>query len=89
MAFTSSITQSDANIVDRFAIILLAINCNRKIDGKKFEIYCKKTLTEYNKKCGWFWLSPRVHKVLIHGGQIIENAILPVGKCGEAGCDNL
>jgi len=31
----------------------------------------------------WFYLPASVHKILIHGTQIFENAILPIGLISE------
>lgn len=37
----------------------------------------------YLEKYDWFFLSPTVHKILIHGPFIIENNLLPIGDLSE------
>ena len=31
----------------------------------------------------WYYMPPSVHKILIHGAEIITHAVLPIGQLGE------
>lgn len=31
----------------------------------------------------WYPMTPTVHKILIHGATVIENALLPIGQLSE------
>ena len=78
--FASDVTGVDEEIIQRFSIILTAINASVKIDGEKFGEYAFTTARKFNTKYAWFSFSPTVHKVLVHGADIIKKAILPVGN---------
>lgn len=42
-----------------------------------------ETVELYVKLYHWYYMSPTVHKYLIHGGEIIKNAIVPIGQLSE------
>lgn len=49
-----------------------------KIDTQKFATYTTETAQKYVRLYGWYPMSLITHKILIHGPQIIESAILPI-----------
>lgn len=49
----------------------------------KFADYTKKTAEKYVSLYGWYYMPASVHKILIHGADVIENAILPIGQLSE------
>jgi len=51
--------------------------------GVEFNNYAFKTAQLFISKYPWFYLPASVHKILIHGTQIVENAILPIGLLSE------
>ena len=53
----------------------------------KFEKYCFDTAKHYMSKYPWYPMPATVHKVLIHGRQIIENTVLPIGYFSEEGSE--
>ncbi|XP_043867155.1 uncharacterized protein LOC122757785 [Drosophila mojavensis] len=73
----------DENLIAYFNSILIAISCHLPIDPTQFKKYCQKTVTLYMSLYPWFPMSATVHKVLMHGYQIIEASILPLGVLGE------
>jgi len=81
---SSSITGVDIEIINRFKIVLLTISSGYKIDLKKFNNYCILTAQKFVDKYPWYNMPTSVHKILIHGTQIIEAlSILPIGQFSE------
>lgn len=63
----------------KFSIILTSINTSQEIDSEKFGIYAFNTAEILVTKYNWWPMSPTVHKILVHGEDIINFAVLPVG----------
>ena len=80
---TSSITRVDKVLIEKFGIILQAMTSGKRIDFIKFEEYCEETAKLYVSLYEWFKMPVAVHKVLIHGAKVIENASLPIGQLTE------
>lgn len=49
------------------------------IDLDKFRNYCMETYTLYVDLYNWFYMPQSVHKVLMHGADIMAEFPLPVG----------
>jgi len=79
----SEILGIDVELIRRFRIILISINHNFPIDADKFEEYCKTTAKIYVEKYSWYCMSQSVHKILIHGKDIIKYSLLPIGMYSE------
>lgn len=82
-ALLSSILDFDYDILQSFHTILTTINCEYDINSEKFKAFCAKVFVAYHKKYPWYPMSPTVHKVLVHGHQIIDTCLVPVGCLGE------
>jgi len=54
---------------------LTTISCGHKINHQKFDDYAKETARLFVHLYPWFYLQASVHKVLIHGGDIIRAAL--------------
>lgn len=80
---TAVITGLDQELVQRFAVILQAITSSENIDVEKFRIYTRATAERYVELYGWYYMSATVHKLLIHGADIIKNCIVPIGILSE------
>ena len=80
---SAKITGIDEDIIHRFYIILQTISCGYEIDTKKFKEYAMETATKFVFLYPWYYMPTSVHKVLIHGAEIISHAILPIGQLGE------
>lgn len=77
---TSRITGLDEEIIKRCRNVLVAINSSHEVDPAKFKTYALKTAELYIQKYSFYAISPTVHKVLLHGGDIMEHSILPTGQ---------
>lgn len=57
-----------------------AINSGFPIDANKFEKYAQKTARMFIRLYPWFYLLTHTHQLLMHGGDIIKNPLLPLDK---------
>lgn len=82
-SLTAQITGLNVNLIARFGVLLTAIASGKKILKTSFVSYCAETAKKYVELYGWYFMSPTVHKILIHGGDIIDNALVPIGQLSE------
>ena len=66
-----------------FSTILTVINSQYKIKNSSFGKFCLSTAELYVKLYGWYNMPVSVHKVLIHGPDILNNFIVPIGTLSE------
>lgn len=71
------------DLIERFANILCVISCGHYIHEEKFRAYCLATAEMAINQYGWYKMSASVHKLLIHGADIIKSLKLPVGQLSE------
>ena len=69
----------DEDLLKRFGTILHAINSSNDVDAEKFRKFAEETARIVVQKYSFWTMSPTVHKVLLHGKEIILHNILPVG----------
>jgi len=62
---------------------LITISSEHSVDVHKFKAFCEDTFLLYVNTYPWYPMSPTVHKILIHGWQIINSSLVPVGCLGE------
>lgn len=80
---SAEITGINKNLLYRLWIILMTMSCGLAINEKKFKIYALKTIVIYLKLYPWYNMPTTIHRVLIHGDIIIQNAIAPIGLLSE------
>lgn len=80
---TSEIAGVNVELIKRFGIILQVMSSSRKINTMQFKIYTEQTAKLYVELYSWFYMPSSVHKILVHGAEIIERAILPIGQLSE------
>ncbi|CAH2094474.1 unnamed protein product [Euphydryas editha] len=80
---SSRITGINVDQIKRFQVILEVISSGHNIDADKFDSYTQDTAKLYVQLYGWYPMSPTIHKVLIHGAQVITHALLPIGQLTE------
>lgn len=80
---SARITGIDINLITRFRVILEVISSGMSINIPKFSEYAKNTATMYVQLYGWCPMTPTIHKVLMHGANVISHAILPIGQLSE------
>lgn len=80
---TAKITGLNETLIKNFAIILQAISCGEMIDAKKFGHFAIETAKLFVQNYGWYYMSPSVHKLLVHGEAIISHFSVPIGHLSE------
>lgn len=80
---SSSITGVDKELITKFSIILRTIASGKKINIVKFGQLLDETRTLYLKLYDWYYMPSSVHKLLVHGKDIIQNFDIPIGKLAE------
>lgn len=79
----ASITGLDEDLINRFNVILQTISCGYAVDPDAFRNYAKVTAEKYVQLYPWYNMPSSVHKLLLHGADIIEAALLPIGMFSE------
>lgn len=64
-------------------VILEVISSGNSVEAEKFDVYAYETAKMYVNLYKWHPMSPTIHKILMHGAQIISDAILPIGQLSE------
>ncbi|OXA42090.1 V(D)J recombination activating protein 1 [Folsomia candida] len=64
-------------------VILCAISTELPINPEKFGSYCRQLAQKYVKEHKWYYMPVSIHKLLIHGEQIIKESTLPLGMLSE------
>ena len=80
---TSEILGIDQNLILRFYIILITLSSGYQIDCLKFKDYCFDNVRLYVSLYPWYYMAQSVHKVLIHGQDIIQRRTFPIGLMSE------
>lgn len=79
----SRITCIDLQLIENMNIILSTLNSGFSINLEKFDTLLRATAERLVTVYPWTRMTPTVHKILIHGIQIIEAAPLPIGVMSE------
>ncbi|KAL4104078.1 hypothetical protein QTP88_019391 [Uroleucon formosanum] len=64
-------------------VILQVISSGQQVNHIKFGNYCLKTAERYISLYKWYYMPSSVHKLLLHGAEIIQHAIVPIGQLSE------
>lgn len=80
---SASITGVDKDIIHRFHVILQSLSCGYKVNVQKFQKYGEETARKFVELFPWYCMPTTVHKILIHGHQIIDFLMLPIGQMSE------
>lgn len=77
---TTDITGLDLEIIKRFYVILRALASEYDINTDEFNTYAFKTAELFISLCPWYYMPATVHKILIHGADVIRSSLLPIGN---------
>ncbi|OXA46867.1 hypothetical protein Fcan01_18208 [Folsomia candida] len=81
----AKLTGLDVEFVRRLWVILVALTCQLPLNADKFGEYCFNVVQYYLTLYQWFPMPASMHKILIHGKDIINSSIIPLGCLGEEG----
>ena len=76
-------TGLDEHLIQRLYNILQVLTCGRMINCNKFKTHCFDTADICVQLYEWYKMPPSLHKVLIHGSDIIKSFDLPFGWLSE------
>jgi hypothetical protein len=62
---------------------LQSISSGFELNIEEFDKYTKDTAKLFVKEYPWFYMPASVHKVLVHGADIVSGALLPTGQLSE------
>lgn len=82
-AIVSNILGLNQPLIERFGNILHVMASGFAVDLEKFELYTKETAELFINLYGWYKIPPSVHKVLLHGSDIMRKLVLPIGYFSE------
>lgn len=80
---SAEITGLDVTLLKRFKVILQVLASGQEINVNAFHSYAKETAQLYVQLYGWYYMPATVHKILLHGAEIIKDALLPIGYLSE------
>jgi hypothetical protein len=78
-----SILNLEEGLIKDLHIILCVISSHLPIDPTKFGRFCRGVFERYVDKYKWFYLPVTIHKILVHGEEIVRSANLPLGMLSE------
>lgn len=77
------ITNINICLLKNFSLILRTLSSGKKINTTRFSTLLKDTFKIYVDNFPWYNMPITVHKILIHGCEIIKNFNLPIGLLSE------
>lgn len=70
-------------LLKRFAVILQVMASGREINVDQFKSYTEDTARLYVQQYPWYYMPATVHKILVHGADVIKFAAVPIGQLSE------
>nr|XP_042898632.1 uncharacterized protein LOC122269457 [Parasteatoda tepidariorum] len=80
---SSEITGLNENLISMCNTILKALSSGYAVDSSKFYNYSLELANLYVNEYSWYPMPASVHKILIHGHDILKSALLPIGMMSE------
>jgi hypothetical protein len=85
---TAAICGVPTMLVSNLDIIWRTLASSQPINSEKFGELCEKTLEQYMSCAQWYDIPPSLHRVLVHGKEIVEATPLPIGITSEEGAES-
>ena len=80
---SARITGINVNLLKRCAVILQTLSSGFAINSAACRQYSIETAQLYLQEYSWYYMPVTMHKILIHGADIIRTSILPIGQLSE------
>lgn len=80
---SAEITGLDKGIIIKFSLILRTLASGCKINVGKFKELLNETRKIYLNLYEWYFMPSTIHKVLVHGCDILDFFELPIGQLSE------
>ena len=85
---TAQICGVSPMLVSNLETIHRALAMDKDINTGAFETFCKETLDIYFDDAGWYNIPPTLHKILVHGRDIIDSTPIAIGITSEEGSES-
>ncbi|XP_055903188.1 uncharacterized protein LOC129939232 [Eupeodes corollae] len=79
----SEILGVDKLLIEKMHSILVAISSGYDIHIENFRAFTLDTAKYFVDLYPWYYMPPTVHKLLIHGPDVVHSALLPIGQLTE------
>ena len=80
---SSKITGIDVDLINNFSLILRVVASGKEINNSSFRHLLQITRQQYLSLYSWYYMPRSVHKLLVHGADIISYFDLPIGLLTE------
>lgn len=80
---SAEITGLDVTLIKKFGIILRTLSSGFNINIEKFSSFAQDTRSLYLSLYSWYYMPATVHKILVHGAEVIQSSLLPIGQLSE------
>ena len=80
---SSEILGIKIELLKNFHIILCTLSSGLDINVAAFKSFCINTARIYVEEYDWYYMPQSLHRILIHGGSVIERFNLPIGLYSE------
>lgn len=87
-AISAEITGLSKALLERCSIILQALSSGYNINVKSFSNYSLETARLLVQEYPWYNLPASVHKVLIHGSDVIKYGLVSIGELSEEAAES-
>lgn len=82
------LNENEKVIIVMLRNILLAVSSQLPINSEKFYNYCYHIYNKYFELFAWQPMTPTLHKVLVHGAEIINASPFPLGVLTEESAES-
>ena len=80
---SSEILGIKIELLKNLHIILCTLSSGLDINVTAFRSFCINTAKIYVEEYNWYYMPQSLHRILIHGGSVIERFNLPIGLYSE------
>lgn len=80
---SAEIIEINLDLIQRFGNILSVLASGHEINIVAFQTYGIETAKLFVSLYSWYYLPASVHKILLHGAEVIEHALPPIGELSE------
>ena len=80
---SSEITGIDEKLINKMYLINRLLSCGFKININKFTTLLKETNDLYLSLYSWYNMPMSIHKIFVHGPDLIKSLPLPIGQLSE------
>lgn len=85
---SAEITGLDKTLLDRCYHLLQCLSSGYKINKLAFKDYALETARKLVSTYPWYNLPSSIHKVLIHGSEVIDHCLISIGELSEEAAES-